>query len=141
MAQVPMIPTASAISSPVACTPLQDDRPELGLIYASLFDSEQLDGVYRGSETGVRLLAVTNRRLMMVESTSQGERLALTSVPFARVTSVCYLSTSAAKSVAAPTTVGIRVLATTHYELHCRTEDQARELHDLISWHLVCGYT
>jgi hypothetical protein len=26
----------------------------------------------------------------------------------------------------------------TLYELGCKAEDQARELHDLITWHLVC---
>jgi hypothetical protein len=96
-----------------------------------------LDGIYRGCEAGVRLLAVTNRRLMMVETTSCDDRRALTSVPFGRVTSVCYLA-GADETLAGSTTVGVKVLYTL-YELGCKAEEQARELHDLIAWHLVCA--
>ncbi|HEY0575974.1 MAG TPA: hypothetical protein VGD73_17875 [Pseudonocardia sp.] len=107
------------------------------MIYDSLFDGEQLDGLYRGCDKGVRLVAVTNRRLMMVETTSCEDRLALTSVPFDRVISVCYLA-SVEDSVASSTTVGILV-QDLMYQLGCRGEEQARELHDLIAWQLVCG--
>jgi hypothetical protein len=139
MAEVPMIPTASALSSPAAYVPLQDDRPEMKVIYGSLFDNEQLDGVWRGCEVGIRLLAVTNRRLIMVENTSFEDRLALTSVPLSRVTSCSYLASSSAdRWVGETTAVGIRVLGM-HYEVVCRTEDEARELHDLIAWNLVLG--
>jgi hypothetical protein len=135
VARVPMSPAMDLTCAGVQ-TPATDDRTDLGVIYDSLFDGEALDGIYRGCETGVRLLAVTNRRLLMVETTSCDDRRALTSVPYARVTSVSYLAT-AGESVASSTTVGIRVLYTL-YELGCKAEDQARELHDLITWHLVC---
>ena len=137
MARVPMSPSASDIACPAVQTPLVDDRTDLAVIYRSLFDGEQLDGLYRGCDQGVRLVAVTNRRLMMVETTSCEDRLALTSVPFSRVISVCYLA-STDDSVAFSTTVGILVQEMM-YELGCRGEEQARELHDLIAWQLVCG--
>jgi hypothetical protein len=137
VARVPMSPSASDITCPVPQTPLVDDRTDLAVIYDSLFDGEQLDGLYRGCDKGVRLVAVTNRRLMMVETTSCEDRLALTSVPFDRVVSVCYLA-SVDESVASSTTVGILV-QDLMYQLGCRGEEQARELHDLIAWQLVCG--
>lgn len=124
------------ISCVGAQSPVVDDRTDLTVIYDSLFDGEALDGVYRGCEDGVRLLAVTNRRLMMVENTSCDDRRALTSVPYGRVTSVSYLA-SGDECVAHSTTVGIKVLSTL-YELGCRAEEEARELHDLVAWHLVC---
>jgi hypothetical protein len=136
VARVPMSPSASDILCPVPQTPLVDDRTDLAMIYDSLFDGEQLDGLYRGCDKGVRLVAVTNRRLMMVETTSCEDRLAMTSVPFSRVISVSYL-VSTDKSVAYSTTVGILVQEVM-YELGCRGEEQAREVHDLIAWQLVC---
>jgi hypothetical protein len=117
-------------------TPVQDARSDLGAIYDNLFSGEQIDGVFRGCEAGVRLVALTNRRLMMVESTSCENRLALTSVPFARVTSVCFLAPIDG-SVARSTAVGIKVLHTL-YELGCQDVEQAQELHNLIIWHLIC---
>lgn len=136
MAHIPMSPAVD-LSCPGAQAPVTDARTDLTVIYDSLFDGEALDGVYRGCEDGVRLLAVTNRRLMMVETTSCDDRRALTSVPYGRVTSVCYLAGSD-ECVAGSTTVGVKVLLTL-YELGCRAEEEARELHDLIAWHLVCA--
>jgi hypothetical protein len=136
VAHIPMSP-AMDISCGSVQAPATLDRTDLAVIHDSLFDGEALDGVYRGCEDGVRLLAVTNRRLMMVETTSCDDRRALTSVPYGRVTSVCYLQNSDA-CVAGSTTVGIKVMLTL-YELGCKAEEQARELHDLIAWHLVCA--
>jgi hypothetical protein len=93
--------------------------------------------VYQGCQDGVRLLAVTNRRLMIVEATSWEGRVALTSVPFARVTSVCFLAAED-KSVYTATAVGIKVLNTV-YELGCQGQEQAREVHDLLIWNIITG--
>lgn len=136
MAHVPMSPVATDLACAVAGPPASDTRTDLGVVHDSLFDGEQLLGVYRGCEDGVRLMAVTNRRLMLVETTSCPDRRALTSVPFGRVTSVSYLS-STDGPVAESTTVGVRVVSTL-YQLSCATEEEAQELHDLIAWHLVC---
>ena len=136
MARVPITPTSVELACAVPSEPASDTRTDLGVVHDSLFDGEQMLGVYRGCEEGVRLLAVTNRRVMMVETTSCTGRRALTSVPFARVTSVSYLA-SPDEPVAESTTVAIRVVST-WYQLGCATEEEARELHDLIAWHLVC---
>jgi hypothetical protein len=72
---------------------------------------------------------------MMVESQSVEGRLALTSVPFARVTSVSFLA-ERGEPLDFASTIGIRVLATV-FELHCVGPDEAREAHDLISWNLT----
>lgn len=135
MARVPMSPAAADLTCAVTQPPAADTQADLGMVYDSLFDGEQLLGVYRGRETGVRLLAVTNRRLMMVETTSCERRRALTSVPFGRVTSVSYLAAED-EALANSTVVGLRVMGTL-YELGCANEDEAHELHDLVIWHLV----
>lgn len=133
MARVPLRPAGADLPLTVATS--TDGPTELGLLHDSLFDGERLLGLYRGYEPGVAVLAVTNRRLMMVETTSQAEYRALTSVPFGRVSSVSYLA-DRDESVAAATTVAVRV-HTTFYHLDCATEEEAHEAHDLIAWHLV----
>jgi hypothetical protein len=138
--------TPSILDSDLALTHMHDWVPtvdhadvpsDIAVIRDNAFDSERIDGIYRGSETGIRLLAVTSRRLMMVESTSWEGQIALTSVPFARVTSVGLLA-SADGSLATSTVVGIRVQSA-HYELNCDNAEVAREAHDLIAWTLVAG--
>jgi hypothetical protein len=112
-----------------------DERADIAAVLDNLFDGEAVDRVYRGLAPGIQLLAVTNRRLMMVESQSVEGRLALTSVPFARVTSVSFLA-ERGEPLDFASTIGIRVLATV-FELHCVGPDEAREAHDLISWNLT----
>jgi hypothetical protein len=118
VAQVPMSPLILDSCPAPEWTP-EDDRADIAAIRNNVFDGERIDGVYRDCESGVRVLAVTNRRLMMVETTSWRDRVALTSVPFGRITSVGFLA-SPDSSVASSTTVGIRVLAML-YELGCQT--------------------
>jgi hypothetical protein len=137
VARVPITPATADLACAVSLEPASDTRTDLGVVHDSLFDGEQMLGVYRGCEEGVRLLAVTNRRVMMVETTSCAGRRALTSVPFPRITSVSYLA-SPDEPVAESTTVAVRVVST-WYQLGCATEVEARELHDLIAWHLVCA--
>jgi hypothetical protein len=63
--------------------------------------------------------------------------VALTSVPFARVTSVCFLAAEN-ESVYTSTVVGIKVLHTV-YELGCQGQEQARAVHDLLVWNIITG--
>lgn len=107
--------------------------------YGALFEGEQVDGVYRGAGQGFEVVVVTNRRVLIIGAVSEGdeERTSLTSVPFGRVTSVGLLSPPG-EAVAAATTVQLKVVSVA-YELNCRSEDEAHEMHDLITWHLIGG--
>jgi hypothetical protein len=49
-----------------------------------------VDRIFRGRPPGIELLAVTNKRLMFLDCTSYEGRVALTSAPFGRVTSVSF---------------------------------------------------
>lgn len=112
-----------------------DGRTDFMAIHDNLFDGERIDGVYRGCDDGVELVAVTNRRLMIVESKIWKGRTALTSMSFNQVASVSYLS-STNTSIINPTTVALQTRAGA-FELNCQTEQQAREVHDLITWNLI----
>jgi hypothetical protein len=54
---------------------------------------------------------------------------------FAQVASVSYLA-STNTSISSPTTVGI-LTRSGSFELRCQAEEQAREVHDLITWNLI----
>lgn len=139
MAQVPTTP--SILDSDL--TPewtSGSDRTDLSVYFSAIkdnaFDGERIDGMYRGGESGVQVLAITSRRLMMVvESALWKERLALISVPYGRVTAVGILA-NAKGNIASSTTIGIQV-STSYYEMVCESAGIAREAHDLITWTLV----
>lgn len=135
MALTPMSGTSLDTYPPPEPGPAHDDRADMAAVWDNLFDGEAVDRVFRGRAPGIELLAVTNKRLMLVESTSYQGRIALTSVPFARVTWVSFLA-PLDQPLDRARTIGIRVISAM-FELHCANASQAREAHDLISWNLT----
>ncbi|WP_156994119.1 hypothetical protein [Pseudonocardia acaciae] len=113
----------------------QDDRPDLAALHDNLFDGERFDGIYRGCPGGIHLLAVTNRRLMVLDSSRREGRTALTSIPISQISTVSYLAPDH-RSIPRSTTVEIQVRST-YFELCCQDEEQAHEVHDLLIWNLV----
>lgn len=142
MADIPVSLTSAEEYDPAALAPEEavppDNRPALELIHESIFDGEVLGGVYEGRPPGVQLLALTNRRLILLESTTIEGRLSLTSVPLARLTSVGYVRARDTDDlrIDQATTVAIKVLYLV-YELTCRDRYVAREVHDQLTWALI----
>lgn len=135
MARVPMSPEILDTLPGPGPVPDLDSRAEFLAIHDNLFDGEQIDGIYRGGPGGAELVAITNRRLMIVESEIWEGRTALTSTSFSQVASVSYLASENATISNSPI-VGIRTRSGS-CEVHCQSHEQARELHDLITWNLV----
>ena len=135
MARVPMSPEILDTLPAPGPLPDLDRRTDFLAIHDNLFDGERIDGIYRGGPGGAELLAITNRRLMIVESEIWGGRTALTSMAFAQVAGVSYVA-SENTTISNPTIVGIRTRSGS-YEVHCQSEEQAREVHDLITWNLI----
>jgi hypothetical protein len=115
-------------------TAAHDERANLAAIHSNLYDGEAVHRIYRGHGSGAELLAVTSLRIMLIERTAWGDRLALTSVPFSRITAVSLLAGNN-QPIDSTTTVGIRVASLT-FTLSCADAGQAREAHDLINWPL-----
>lgn len=135
MARVPMSPEILDTVPGPGPAPDLDSRTDLLAIHDNLFDGERIDGIYRGCSGGIELLAVTNRRLMVVETENWDGRTALTSMAFSQLASVSYIVPEDTP-IGDATVVGVKTRSAT-YELCCRTAEQAREVHDLITWNLV----
>ncbi|HEY2204367.1 MAG TPA: hypothetical protein VGH99_07820 [Pseudonocardia sp.] len=117
--------------------PFYDHRADLIAVQGNLFDGEAIHRSYRGRPPGVQLLAVTSRRLMMIEAITFKGRTALSSIPFGRVTSVHFLSTED-QPIETTRVVGIRVM-TALFEFEAVDAEQAREAHDLVVWSVTHG--
>ncbi|MDX6585123.1 MAG: hypothetical protein QOI10_4307 [Solirubrobacterales bacterium] len=131
MAQVPL----SSASLDTLAASAHDERADLSAVRNNLFDGEAIDRIYRGRGSDVQLLALTSQRIMMIERTAWGGQLALTSIPYGRVTAVSYLAEDN-QPIDVATTIGIRV-ASLSFKLKCVDVDQAQQAHDLISWTLL----
>ncbi len=132
MAETPMRSSEIDTYPPPESGPVGDVATDLEAIHGNLFDGEAIDATFRGEEPGMQLLAITSRRLMMVESTTHDGYRALTSVPFGRVMTVSFLA-SGASPLGASHTVGFSVMQG-KYRIVCRNTEEARQAHDLLIW-------
>jgi hypothetical protein len=80
-------------------------------------------------------MGMTNRRVILLEQTTQADRLALTSVPLTRITSVGLIPDNEGDLEGAHS-LAIRILAGI-YELHLRDPAETQEVHDLLVWRLI----
>ena len=128
-------PSDSTRTRPLAArSPAFDSAAQLEVVRDSLLENEQLYGVYASTSAGVALVGVTNKRVILLDRAFPGGRVALITVPFKAVTTVSYVSTDDEPIFS--TTIALQV-GRTFYEFTCRTEEQAADVHDLISWHLL----
>lgn len=114
--------------------PTFDDGVQFDVIRDSVIAGEQIYGVYASESAGIALCGVTNRRVILLDTAFAGGRAALITAPYSRVTTVSFVS--ADEEPLFSRTVAIQV-GRTWYEITCRAEEQAHELHDLVTWHLL----
>ena len=114
--------------------PTFDDGVQFDVIRDSIIAGEQIYGAYASESAGVAMVGVTNKRVILLDTAFTGGRAALVTAPFSRITTVSYVSTEDEPIFSR--TIAIQV-GRIFYEVTCRGEEQAAELHDTISWHLM----
>lgn len=140
MSSIPASRSGATVAHPPRPHPAVDGSPSFdnGLHFDVIRDSvmagEQIYGVFAGEGAGVSLCGVTNRRVILLDTAFGDDRAALISAPYGRVTTVAFVSTE--QEPLFSRTVAIQV-GRTFYEVTCRGEEQAQELHDLVAWRLL----
>lgn len=117
-----------------ARSPAFDSAAQLQVVQDSLLENEQLYGVYASTSPGIALVGVTNKRVILLDRAFPGGRVALVTVPYKGVVSVSYVSTDDEPIFSS--TIALQV-GRTFYEFTCRSEQQASDVHDLISYHIL----
>ncbi|GLZ45312.1 hypothetical protein Acsp06_14970 [Actinomycetospora sp. NBRC 106375] len=113
--------------------PRFDESVQYDVIRDSLMPEEHIDGVY-ASDSAIALCGLTNRRVILLDTAFPGARAALITAPYSRITTVAFVSTE--DDPIFSRTVAIQI-GRTFYEVACRGEEQAAEIHDLVTWHLI----
>lgn len=127
--------TPMARSQPMSTNrPRYDETSQFDIIRDSITAGEQIYATYASDSAGVAMVGVTNKRVILLDTAFTGGRAALVTAPFSRITTVAYVSTEDEPIFSR--TVAIQV-GRIFYEVTCRGEEQAAELHDTISWHLM----
>ena len=140
----PAPPEDDAPGPPTArrSTPAQlvfDKREQYDKIAAGLLDGEHIVAVYDAIGVGTGFVGVTNLRLVLQDNSFVGKKIALTSVPYSRITSVSFVSNkSMLGQFASTSSIAVTVGATTH-EVDFRGDEKAQHCHDVILSHMING--
>lgn len=117
--------------------PIFDKADQLARIQAGLMADESVIAVYDGKGVGTGFLGITDRRLIIQDNSFVGGKVALTSIPYARISAVSFVSDkSMFGKIASSSTISVQV-GSKQYEVEFRGEDKAKHAHDVILWGML----
>lgn len=111
---------------------IYDNKGQLQQIESGLLDGEQIIAVYDAVGVGTGFIGLTNRRIIIQDKSFVGKRVALTSIPYSKVSSVSVVSN---KSWAGQffSTGTIALTVGTHvYEVEFRGSEKTHHVHNVI---------
>ncbi|MGW4246584.1 PH domain-containing protein [Nocardia sp. NPDC004722] len=114
-----------------------DRRDQYDKIQQGLLPGEQILAVYDAIGVGTGFLGLTDRRVIIQDNSFVGKKIAITSIPYARITSVSILTN---KSFAGQFfSSGHIAISTGHhtYEVEFRGDEKTRHVHDVILHYIL----
>jgi hypothetical protein len=111
---------------------IYDNKGQLQQIQSGLLDGEQIIAVYDAVGAGTGFIGLTNRRIIIQDKSFVGKRFAITSIPYAKVSSVSVVSNKSwAGQFFSTGTIAISV-GTHVYEVEFRGSDKTQHVHNVI---------
>jgi|SRR3954463_15126248 Bacterial PH domain len=109
-----------------------DHKDQFKQIASGLLEGERIIAVYDAVGAGTGFIGLTDRRVIVQDKSFVGRKVALTSIPYSKITSVSVVSDrSWAGSFFSSSTIA--VLVGTHtYEVEFRGDQKAHHVHDVI---------
>ncbi|MEV7012657.1 PH domain-containing protein [Streptosporangium sp. NPDC051022] len=115
-----------------------DRREQLQQIESGLLPGEQIIAVYDAIGAGTGFLGLTDKRVIVQDKSFVGKRVAITSIPYSKVSAVSVVSNkSFAGSFFSSGAIAIHV-GTHTYEVEFRGNDKAHHVHNVIL-HFISG--
>ncbi|MEV4062341.1 PH domain-containing protein [Nonomuraea dietziae] len=109
-----------------------DHQEQLQQIQSGLLPGEQVIAVYDAIGAGTGFLGLTDRRVIVQDKSFVGKKVAITSIPYARISAVSVVSNkSFAGSFFSSGAIAIHV-GTHTYEVEFRGENKAHHVHNVI---------
>jgi hypothetical protein len=109
-----------------------DRRDQLRQIESGLLEGEQIIAVYDAVGHGTGFVGITNRRVIIQDKSFVGKKIAITSIPYPRITSVSVVSNKSwAGSFFSSGAIAISVGHHT-YEVEFRGEEKSHHVHNVI---------
>jgi hypothetical protein len=109
-----------------------DRREQYDQIASGLLPGESIIAVYDAVGVGTGFIGLTDRRVILQDRSFVGKRVAITSIPYAKVTAVSVVSNKSwAGSFFSSGTVALHV-GTHTYEIDVRGVEKTQHIHNVI---------
>ncbi|GAA4913856.1 PH (Pleckstrin Homology) domain-containing protein [Stackebrandtia albiflava] len=117
--------------------PVFDRKDQLAQIQAGLLEGESIIAVYDATGVSTGFIGLTDRRVVIMDKSFVGEKIALTSIPYSRISSVSVVSNrSFAGQFFSSGTIAIHV-GTSVYECVFRGDEKTHHVHQVIMHHIT----
>lgn len=114
-----------------------DRQDQLQQIQSGLMNGEKIIAVYDAIGAGTGFLGLTDSRVIVQDKSFVGKKVAITSIPYSKITSVSVVSNKSwAGSFFSTGSIAIHVGSQT-YEVDFRGDQKSRHVHDIILHHIV----
>jgi hypothetical protein len=111
---------------------IYDNKGQLEQVQSGLLDGEEVIAVYDAIGAGTGFIGLTNRRIIIQDKSFVGKRIAITSVPYSKVSSVSVVSNKSwAGQFFSSGTIAITVGQHT-YEVEFRGTEKTQHVHNVI---------
>lgn len=109
-----------------------DNKGQLQQVESGLLEGEKVIAVYDAIGAGTGFIGLTTRRIIVQDKSFVGKRVAITSIPYSKVSSVSVVSNKSwAGQFFSTGTIAITV-GTHNYEVEFRGSDKAHHVHNVI---------
>ncbi len=121
----------------MAAQPVFDKQDQFDKITSGLLEGEQLIAVYDAIGAGTGFIGITDRRVIVQDNSFVGKKVAVTSIPYSRITSVSVLSNkSMMGQFFSTSSIAVHSSGQT-YEVEFRGNEKAHHAHQVILWHIT----
>jgi hypothetical protein len=109
-----------------------DSRSQLKQIESGLLDGEQIIAVYDAVGAGTGFLGLTTRRVIIQDKSFAGKRVAITSIPYSRISSVSVVSNRSWAGQYFSSGIIAITVGTHVYEVEFRGSHKTHHVHNVI---------
>jgi hypothetical protein len=116
--------------------PAFDRKEQLQQIESGLMQGESIIAVYDAVGAGTGFIGLTSHRVIIQDKSFAGKKVAITSIPYSKITSVSVVSNKSwAGNFFSTGSIAINV-GTHSYEIEFRGDQKSHHVHNVILWHM-----
>jgi len=114
-------------------TPVFDKQDQYDKITSGLMPGEQIFAVYDCVGAGTGFMGVTDKRLILQDNSFVGKKVAVTSIPYSRITSVSVVSDKSRMGrFFSTSSIAVTVSGAKVYEADFRGDEKAAHVHNVV---------